>query len=167
MIYFTLMMNWTFSMLFLGMNHPLSMGSILLIQTILVALYSGLIFLNFWFSYILFLVMIGGMLVMFMYMTSIASNEKFNLPKHSMYYSFISLMVTILMTLFLDNYTFIQFFSSISSIQQTFHLSNLSMMKYFNFPGLYFMISLMIYLLITLIAIVKMIDKTQGTLRQK
>lgn len=40
---------------------------------------SGLIINRFWFSYILFLVFLGGILVLFIYVTSLASNEIFNL----------------------------------------------------------------------------------------
>ena len=50
------------------------MGLTLLIQTILVSIISGLITKTFWFSYILFLVFLGGILVLFIYVTSLASN---------------------------------------------------------------------------------------------
>nr|AQP29157.1 NADH dehydrogenase subunit 6 [Odontotermes nr. pauperans RDCT160] len=71
------------SMTFTQMKHPLAMGMMLLIQTMLVCLMSGAMYKSFWFSYILFMIMVGGMLVLFMYMTSLASNEMFS-PSNKM-----------------------------------------------------------------------------------
>nr|ARH54829.1 NADH dehydrogenase subunit 6 [Trigonopterus sp. 6 AH-2016] len=159
--------SWMFSILFMTLNHPLSLGGLLLTQTILMALMTGFFFLNFWFSYILFLVMIGGMLVMFIYMTSIASNEKFKMPKKSMIFVFTSTPIIIPMLFLTDNFFPLQLslFSSMNLFNS--QIKNLCMNKYFNYPGMLMLICLMIYLLITLIAIVKITDKTSGTLRQK
>nr|WNL54170.1 NADH dehydrogenase subunit 6 [Microcerotermes sikorae]WNL54209.1 NADH dehydrogenase subunit 6 [Microcerotermes sikorae]WNL54235.1 NADH dehydrogenase subunit 6 [Microcerotermes sikorae] len=71
------------SLMFTQMKHPLAMGLMLLIQTTMVCLISGTMYKSFWFSYILFMIMIGGMLVLFMYMTSLASNEMFS-PSNKM-----------------------------------------------------------------------------------
>nr|YP_009350413.1 NADH dehydrogenase subunit 6 [Nasutitermes lujae]AQP26998.1 NADH dehydrogenase subunit 6 [Nasutitermes lujae] len=71
------------SMMFTQMKHPMAMGLMLLMQTIMVCLISGTMYSSFWFSYILFMIMIGGMLVLFMYMTSLASNEMFS-PSNKM-----------------------------------------------------------------------------------
>nr|WCZ71284.1 NADH dehydrogenase subunit 6 [Hylobitelus xiaoi] len=161
-------LNWIFSMIFLFLNHPLSLGCVLLIQTILVSLYSGLLYLNFWFSYILFLVMISGMLVMFIYMTSIASNEKFALPKKMTIYCLLSLIIMIMLFCFSDNY-----YSNLITVnfinlnQSIMPLDNSSLSKFFNYPNMQMMIILMIYLLITLIAVVKIVGQNFGTLRQK
>nr|WNL53858.1 NADH dehydrogenase subunit 6 [Microtermes sp. C MLW-2023a] len=66
------------SLTFTQMKHPLAMGMTLLIQTTMMCLMSGMMYKSFWFSYILFMIMVGGMLVLFMYMTSLASNEMFS-----------------------------------------------------------------------------------------
>nr|QNT26905.1 NADH dehydrogenase subunit 6 [Trigonopterus ancora] len=159
--------NWIFSSIFMFLNHPLSLGSILLIQTILVALSTGFLYLNFWFSYILFLVMIGGMLVMFIYMTSIASNEKFNMPKNTILAIYPSLATFTFLVIYPDNITFFTENSEIIFNQLTMTVKNLNMSKYFNFPSMSILIALMIYLLVALIAIVKITGKSRGTLRQK
>nr|ARH54101.1 NADH dehydrogenase subunit 6 [Arachnobas tricolor] len=164
-----LLLNWTFSMIFLFLNHPLSLGCILLTQAILIALASGYMFFNFWFSYILFLIMIGGMLVMFIYMTSIASNEKFKLPKFMTLFCLLMFLTLSFMMILKDNfYTYMLNIQFLSSHPMNINFSmNLSLNKYFNYPGMFILISLMIYLLLTLIAIVKIIGKSSGTLRQK
>nr|YP_009128669.1 NADH dehydrogenase subunit 6 [Eucryptorrhynchus scrobiculatus]AJR19212.1 NADH dehydrogenase subunit 6 [Eucryptorrhynchus scrobiculatus]AJZ71912.1 NADH dehydrogenase subunit 6 [Eucryptorrhynchus scrobiculatus]UNO31868.1 NADH dehydrogenase subunit 6 [Eucryptorrhynchus scrobiculatus] len=168
MFIYILSTSWMFTILFMFMNHPLSLGCILLIQTILISLASGFFYLNFWFSYILFLIMIGGMLVMFIYMTSIASNEKFKMPKKILLFCSIYCMLLIIILLNLDKF-FSNFMNlSIDSTQLLYlSMNNISLSKFFNFPGMFIMIFLMIYLLITLIAIVKIVGKSSGTLRQK
>nr|ARH54816.1 NADH dehydrogenase subunit 6 [Trigonopterus sp. 5 AH-2016] len=162
-----LALSWVSSIIMMNMNHPMSLGSILLLQTILIALASGHIYLNFWFSYILFLIMIGGMLVMFIYMTSIASNEKFKIPKYSEILMALTLTVLLSSLLYMDSFYSLQFSSLILSLPSNLHIVNLNMNKYFNLPSMTIMIFLMIYLLITLIAIVKITKNTKGTLRQK
>nr|WMV00360.1 NADH dehydrogenase subunit 6 [Maoricicada mangu] len=66
-----------FSINFIFMKHPLSMGMILLMQTMFSCMICSFYLSCYLFSYILFLIFIGGMLILFMYMSSIASNEKF------------------------------------------------------------------------------------------
>nr|YP_010164569.1 NADH dehydrogenase subunit 6 [Monolepta hieroglyphica]QRM91332.1 NADH dehydrogenase subunit 6 [Monolepta hieroglyphica] len=154
------------SLLFLFMNHPLTCGFILLIQTILTALISGLMNINFWYSYILFLIMVGGMLILFIYMTSIVSNEKFKInPKLSFLMTLLMLyMIILLMDKFYLNMNN-QIFDMNSQNLMYFH--NLSMIKYFNKPNYLMMLIIIIYLFITLIAVVKITNINYGSLRQK
>nr|YP_009488350.1 NADH dehydrogenase subunit 6 [Dictyla platyoma]AWD31609.1 NADH dehydrogenase subunit 6 [Dictyla platyoma] len=70
-----LMVSFTFT----TMMTPLSMIFILITQTFLISLISATLTSTFWYSYMLILIMISGLLVMFMYMASIASNEKFKI----------------------------------------------------------------------------------------
>nr|YP_011015285.1 NADH dehydrogenase subunit 6 [Athousius wudanganus]UBS91007.1 NADH dehydrogenase subunit 6 [Athousius wudanganus] len=157
----------TMTFLFTSVTHPLSMGLILLIQVTLIASMSGLLTYNFWFSYILFMIMIGGMLVLFIYMTSVASNEKF------LYSNKISMLIMFMMIMMTSSFI-IDSTINHQSINNTdlFQLNNAvmfstSLNKYFNFPTNWIMISMIIYLLITLIAVVKITNITYGPLRQK
>jgi len=63
---------------FTQIKHPIAIGPILLIQTVIVCLIRGTTFKSFWFSYILFIIIIGGILVLFIYITRLASNETFS-----------------------------------------------------------------------------------------
>nr|AVC55941.1 NADH dehydrogenase subunit 6 [Ips grandicollis] len=164
-----LIMNLIFilSWLFIFLKHPLTLGSILFFQTSLAALASSLLFSNSWYSYILFLIMIGGMLILFIYMTSIASNEKFLMPSKwkilstFMAISFFLLFYLIMMDTFMEKlinskWTFFWF-----SENKPWSLS-----KFFNEPFNQMIIFLMIYLFLTLIASVKISGKTSKSLRQ-
>nr|WNL54040.1 NADH dehydrogenase subunit 6 [Microcerotermes subtilis]WNL54053.1 NADH dehydrogenase subunit 6 [Microcerotermes subtilis]WNL54287.1 NADH dehydrogenase subunit 6 [Microcerotermes subtilis] len=86
------------SLMFTQMKHPLAMGLMLLIQTTMVCLISGTMYKSFWFSYILFMIMIGGMLVLFMYMTSLASNEMFS-PSNKMLMTTLMILPILLYTM--------------------------------------------------------------------
>nr|AOY39640.1 NADH dehydrogenase subunit 6 [Scolytinae sp. BMNH 1039996] len=161
-----LTLNFLFSSMFIILNHPLALGGLLLLQTILMALMSGFMFINFWFSYILFLIMVGGMMIMFMYMTSIASNEKFLMPNSPIWpflLIFPFLMIIISMKL-MDH----SLLPKISNLMQSNSPKSLfmSLNKFFNWPNFCMLIMLMMYLLITLIAIVKITGKPMKPIRQ-
>ncbi|YP_002808480.1 NADH dehydrogenase subunit 6 (mitochondrion) [Palaemon carinicauda] len=61
------------------LTHPLASGLALIMQTILVCNTATLISGMSWFSYILFLIFLGATLVLFIYVASLASNEMFKI----------------------------------------------------------------------------------------
>nr|YP_009995256.1 NADH dehydrogenase subunit 6 [Ochthebius puncticollis]QNP09646.1 NADH dehydrogenase subunit 6 [Ochthebius puncticollis] len=162
MLMMFLMINIMISIMFLFMMHPISMGTMLLLQTILISLITGMLNFNYWFSYILFLIMVGGMLVLFIYMTSIASNEKFKFNTKLFMMFFIMMMLIMIMS-----YTdlFINIMNNFN-----FNFMNkenyLMLSKFYNKPSNLIMFMIIIYLFITLIAIVKITNFKMGPLRQ-
>nr|WNV22594.1 NADH dehydrogenase subunit 6 [Psylliodes dulcamarae] len=159
-----LLMN---SLLFIYMKHPLSCGLILLMQTILTSLMTGMMNYNFWYSYIFFLIMVGGMLILFIYMTSIASNEKFKFSKKLMM-MIMMIMIIITMMLPMDLFYFNYFFNiqDMKTMNLIFN-NDMSLKKYFNYPNFNMMFMMIIYMFVTLIAIVKITNNSYGPLRQK
>nr|YP_009646731.1 NADH dehydrogenase subunit 6 [Gonioctena intermedia]APM86026.1 NADH dehydrogenase subunit 6 [Gonioctena intermedia]AVX29551.1 NADH dehydrogenase subunit 6 [Gonioctena intermedia]AVX29564.1 NADH dehydrogenase subunit 6 [Gonioctena intermedia] len=161
------MMIMMMSIIFLFLNHPLSFGLILLLQSILISSITGFMNFNFWFSYILFLIMVGGMLVLFIYMTSIASDEKFKFSFKTMMLILIMLMISF-MLLFMDNFYYSFLYKMFDSMNQNDFKNNyLSMNKYINFPNNFIMFMMIMYLFITLIMVVKITNIHYGPLRQK
>nr|UBU96200.1 NADH dehydrogenase subunit 6 [Meloe poggii] len=150
------------SIIFITLTHPLSLGLILLIQTTVISLMTGKFCLNFWFSYIVFIIMIGGMLILFIYMTSIASNEKFVFSLMTMIP-----MVTLLICLAMPTLLLFLPDSPISNDMLSFKTNYLtiSMIKYTYMPASMLLMFMTIYLLITLIVIVKIIGIKNGPLR--
>nr|ALO76146.1 NADH deshydrogenase subunit 6 [Aphodius sp. APH01] len=165
MLIFLLSTSFIMSLLIMSLKHPLSMGVTLLTQTITISLIIGLFSFNFWFSYILFLVMIGGMLVLFIYMTSVASNEMFKYSYKLLNLMIIIFLITMLLLMYMD--PFFTYMSTISMESTSYspNLISMSMNKYF-YPTNFIMYMIILYLLITLIAIVKITDISQGPLRQ-
>nr|AML26084.1 NADH dehydrogenase subunit 6 [Staphylinidae sp. BMNH 1274255] len=151
------------SFTFLFLNHPMTMGLTLLIQTITIALITGFMNLNFWFSYILFLIMVGGLLVIFIYMTSIASNEMFSYNSKLLLINF-SFFFMIMLMLNMDNTLINYSFNFTENFINNKFLLNIN--KFFNYPSIYIIFIIIIYLFITLIAVVKITKIEYGPLRQ-
>ena len=167
-----ILLNLFNSLTFLFIKHPLSIGLILLIQTILIRLFTGLIIKTFWFSYILFLIFIGGILVLFIYVTSLASNDLFKINFKILSILLIIFRCLSLFLLFIDkNIIFFYFINHETfsfDILNKFILENSQILnKLYNFPINLITIALIIFLLITLIAIVKITNVFEGPLRPK
>nr|QXN53082.1 NADH dehydrogenase subunit 6 [Hemerobius simulans] len=156
------------AMNFILMTHPLSMGLMLLIQTILVSLLCGMMYYTYWFSYILFLVMIGGMLILFIYMTSLASNELFNLNVNNFIITLFIFFLLMTMSYFYDNFLFLIKNFETNSINNLINNENAyNLIKLYNNPTMNITLMVINYLLLTLIIVVKITDISYGPLRQK
>nr|YP_010865952.1 NADH dehydrogenase subunit 6 [Cerapanorpa nanwutaina]WGT92185.1 NADH dehydrogenase subunit 6 [Cerapanorpa nanwutaina] len=168
-----LSLNMIFSFIFTQMNHPLAMGLILLIQTLLICMISGLVTKTFWFSYILFLVFLGGMLILFIYMTSLASNEMFTFSFKLTFIAIFSVMISIMMFFVIDQnlwiFNFMNFDMEIMNKISFLNMNenSLNLTKLYNFPTSFITIMLINYLFLTLIVIVKITNIFYGPLRQK
>nr|QHZ87513.1 NADH dehydrogenase subunit 6 [Rhithrogena sp. XL-2019] len=160
----------TIGVTFTTMSHPLAMGLVLLCQTLLIALLTGLLAPSFWFSYILFLVFLGGMLVLFIYVTSLASNEMFSISSQSML--LILVITTLLGVISLFNDPSMWFSPELSEqiLQpQSLWISDLSnlLIKLYSSPSYYLTLLLVTYLFLTLIAVVTITQIYEGPLRSK
>nr|YP_009166089.1 NADH dehydrogenase subunit 6 [Drosophila albomicans]AKZ32067.1 NADH dehydrogenase subunit 6 [Drosophila albomicans] len=158
------------TIIFINMIHPLAMGLTLLIQTIFICLITGTMTKSFWFSYILFLIFLGGMLVLFIYVTSLASNEMFNLSIKLALFFFSTFFIFLIISFFIDKNSTILLFlnnemNSISQLNSYFSENSISLNKLYNFPTNFITILLMNYLLITLIVVVKITNLKKGPLR--
>nr|AOZ71866.1 NADH dehydrogenase subunit 6 [Lobesia sp. FRA-2014] len=170
MFFSLMMMLISFFMFFL--THPLSMGLMILIQTILICLLSGMLINTYWFSYILFLTFLGGLLVLFIYISSIASNELF---KNNFFFTKI-MMINFFLIILISMY----FFYKLNWMDTTFNdemnkffnlnfffnnENKINLSKLYNNQTFLMMMMLIIYLFITLIAVVKITNIFFGPLR--
>jgi len=154
--------------MFIQLSHPLSIMLILLIQTFLICLITGSINENFWFSYIIFLVFLGGILVIFIYITSLASNEIFSFS-----IKITSIFLTIfIFTLIITNLLNLDLFINFNNNETINNLFNIriketskSIYKLYNFPTNIVTIILINYLFLTLIVRVKITCFNYGPLR--
>nr|AIY61643.1 NADH dehydrogenase subunit 6 [Nasutitermes nr. perparvus TB-2014] len=148
------------SLMFTQMNHPMAMGLMLLMQTTLVCLISGTMYNSFWFSYILFMIMIGGMLVLFMYMTSLASNEMFSPSNKMMMAS--AIILPILMYL-MPTPTNNKEMNTHNTMMEN-DITTTTTVMYNQMMGT-MTTMLVIYMLLTLIVVVNIINVSKGPLR--
>nr|YP_009351336.1 NADH dehydrogenase subunit 6 [Crenetermes albotarsalis]AQP29296.1 NADH dehydrogenase subunit 6 [Crenetermes albotarsalis] len=149
------------SMMFTQIKHPMAMGMLLLMQTTMVCLISGTMYKSFWFSYILFMIMIGGMLVLFMYMTSLASNEMFS-PSNKML--MITLVMLPLLTPMMSNMINNKEISTHETMMENETMTTTTVM-YNQMMGTMTTL-LVLYMLMTLIVVVNIINVSKGPLRQ-
>nr|UBI44037.1 NADH dehydrogenase subunit 6 [Eysarcoris annamita] len=145
------------SFMLMMLNHPLSMGLILILQTIMTAMIIGYMIESFLFSYIIIIIMLSGALVLFIYMASVASNEKFNL---SFKLSMLSMMMFILMYI-------ISYYSSTFNFFNNNKIDKMSLIKIFNTMTAQITLMMIIYLLLTMIVVSNIAKVTEGPLRMK
>nr|AFI54809.1 NADH dehydrogenase subunit 6 [Eucorysses grandis] len=156
MMFYSLMI--TLSMMFMWLKHPMSMGFILIMQTAIISIISGMMLSNFFFSYIIMIIMLSGALVLFIYMASIASNEKFK-TSINIIIMFIVLMVTTMMIT--------KNINMIESPQINNYAPILSLIKLFNTMSMSITIMMIMYLLITMIIVSFIANTQEGPLRMK
>nr|URH16837.1 NADH dehydrogenase subunit 6 [Glyptotermes pubescens] len=152
------------SLVFTQMKHPLAMGMMLLTQTMLACLISGLMHKSFWFQYILFMVFVGGMLVLFVYVTSLASNEMFSLSTKMMIMAFsftIPAMILVKM-----NWTMLNSKEVMEHEMMMINEITTVTSKLYNQPNGTMTILMALYLFLTLIVVVKITNISSGPLRQ-
>nr|YP_010835882.1 NADH dehydrogenase subunit 6 [Onukindia connexa]WGC89401.1 NADH dehydrogenase subunit 6 [Onukindia connexa] len=147
------------SMLIIWMKNPMSMGMMLLFQTMLTIMLMNKIIITSWFTMITFLMMIGGLLIIISYMSSISSNEKFK-------FSFNLTFVLIILTLYLEE----MWEHQIDENQEmlfTKSIEQISMIKLYNNKTFLLTILLVNYLLLTMIIVSKIVKHYKGPLRSK
>nr|ATC73043.1 NADH dehydrogenase subunit 6 [Graphocephala sp. EMHAU-2015-Zz052315] len=141
------------------MMNPMSMGVILLLQTTLTTMIMNKMMFSSWFSMITFLMMVGGLLILFTYMSSIASNEKF---KFKINLTFI-LIILIFFTEEMLNENQVHESQDLTKLM----LESTSMIKLYNKKSMMITMVLVLYLLLTMIVVTKIVKHHEGPLRSK
>nr|YP_010327100.1 NADH dehydrogenase subunit 6 [Niphonyx segregata]UNP54362.1 NADH dehydrogenase subunit 6 [Niphonyx segregata] len=160
------------SILMLFLNNPLSMGLMILMQTFLTCLLTGMMIKTYWFSYILFLTFLGGLLVLFIYVSSIASNEMFNSSFNLKYTFSLFFFFLLMFNMYMFNDLMWMNFFNNSDMTNFMNMSiffnnenKINLNKLYNNQTFLIMLMLIIYLFITLIAVVKITNIFFGPIR--
>nr|YP_009643451.1 NADH dehydrogenase subunit 6 [Melamphaus faber]APO08881.1 NADH dehydrogenase subunit 6 [Melamphaus faber] len=143
------------------MKHPISVGLLIIMQTINISLMLGMLSGTFLFSYVIIITMLSGVLVLFIYMASIASNEKFNTPMILMHLSVMVMIVGLILQYFL-NYPMEMEFNKPQMV------NNLEILTFINLINNYKIITLMVvYLFFTMMVVSLIVTISDGPLRIK
>nr|YP_010305001.1 NADH dehydrogenase subunit 6 [Semidalis macleodi]ULR86832.1 NADH dehydrogenase subunit 6 [Semidalis macleodi] len=154
------------NIIFLTMKSPTSMGLILMTQIILMSLLMSLFSMNYWFSFILFIVMIGGLMVLFIYMTSLAPNSMFSTNLNMLIFILTAIMISFMtLDMMLFNNFFIKNNLDMNSMEIIFNNNNM-LTKIYNMPINKLTWLMILYLLMTLIIAAKLVKNNLGSLRQ-
>nr|AKK32556.1 NADH dehydrogenase subunit 6 [Stenopirates sp. PJ-2015] len=162
MMNFMIMISLTFMIMYL--KHPMSIGMNLIIQTLNISMLTYMTSNMSWFSFMLFIMMLGGLMILFIYIISISSNEKFKFSFNMM----LIMIIFILMLMIIKNMFNI---NSINMLNMNFNMmkfnNTIFLMKLFNFNSMMLTIFLVMYLLMTMIIVTYIINIFEGPLRKK
>nr|YP_009406937.1 NADH dehydrogenase subunit 6 [Typhlatya iliffei]ASA39460.1 NADH dehydrogenase subunit 6 [Typhlatya iliffei] len=155
------------SIVFTSITHPLAMGLILLIQTVVIAALMTFTLKTSWFSYILFLIFLGAMLVLFIYVATLAPNESLSLSYVMITVMILSLFLGALITpldpFLLTHAVFIE--NAPSQMNLTATATTISLNPMYNLSSMKMTLFLILYLLLTLVVVVKITATHFGPLR--
>nr|YP_011036690.1 NADH dehydrogenase subunit 6 [Xestocephalus biprocessus]WRK21294.1 NADH dehydrogenase subunit 6 [Xestocephalus biprocessus] len=141
-------------------KNPLSMGFTLIMQTMLMVILMNKMSKTAWFSMLTFLMMIGGLLILFTYMSSIASNEKMKTSVN------ITLMMLMMLTI-MDEMMIENQMEEKQEMMKMLTTEKMSMIKLFNTKSMTITILMILYLLLSMISVSKIINHHEGPLRTK
>nr|YP_009756947.1 NADH dehydrogenase subunit 6 [Lepidocyrtus fimetarius]QIM14975.1 NADH dehydrogenase subunit 6 [Lepidocyrtus fimetarius] len=137
-------------------NHPVTITFLILIQSILMCILVWMLSYTSWFSFTLFLIFVGGLMVLFIYITSLASNEKFELNFNKMAYPI----------LFIAGLTLMILATQTNSFKTNAYMNSMNSLKsMFSMTLMPTTMMIMVYLLLTLIIVVKISKKMEGPIR--
>nr|AAS00878.1 NADH dehydrogenase subunit 6 [Hutchinsoniella macracantha] len=145
------------SLILSGVNHPLSLGLVLLFQALLVCFFVGGYSFSYWFSYILFLIFLGGMLILFLYVASLAMDESFGLLNKNYLKGVSFLFVFILSCIFilyLVSFYFMGVGDSLSNLNFYNNEIGYIIYKFYSLMLGFLSVSLIFYLFFVLVVVV-------------
>ena len=147
------------NLIFLFIFHPLAIIFVLILQTALISIVIYSITQFPWFSYTLILVFLGGILILFTYISNIASNEIFK-PNLKI---LLPLVISPIITIFIANPQ--QNLSPEAKILSSEQFSNLAILKPFSASIIPITLLMASYIILTLLTVVKIRKISQGPLR--
>nr|YP_009686641.1 NADH dehydrogenase subunit 6 [Gammarus lacustris]QDS78460.1 NADH dehydrogenase subunit 6 [Gammarus lacustris] len=163
MVALTYILSMSFSWLLIFSKTPLTMAALIILQAFMVSFITFMFLLSSWFSFILFMVFISAMMVIFVYVSSLASNDFFTAPSPYLLLILFSVpFVIIFMALVptsVPNQSHSQIFLS------DLHLGSMVTYKLYSSYILATTIFLIIYLLVALIVVAKNSSSSKGALR--
>ena len=135
----------------LRLTHPISLGIILIFYSLLIG-GTTILFRTPWFFYLLVLVFLGGVIILIIYIRTLAANEKFIIPRPVNY--LIPIVAMLVRTFLLNNYNYIV--KSSLNIRIVINL--------YEYSNRRLSIFLIIYLFITIVCVVKLVKFERGPL---
>nr|AKM70193.1 NADH dehydrogenase subunit 6 [Chaitophorus saliniger] len=162
MIKIIMMINLINSMMLTMMKSPLMANLLILMQSITLSIMINLINKTSWISFMLFILYVGGLMIIFLYISSIAFNE-INLNKNFKLLIMKTLLILMMsyhlkMTYILENFKF----ENNYMFEDNFFIINM-----FNIPNNLMIYFIMMILFFMLILIIWMLKINKGPIRQK
>nr|YP_010878996.1 NADH dehydrogenase subunit 6 [Batracomorphus lineatus]WHE42648.1 NADH dehydrogenase subunit 6 [Batracomorphus lineatus] len=148
------------STILIFLKNPMSIMILMIVKTLMISMFMNLMSISSWFPMLFFLMMVGGLLIIFSYMTSTVSNEKF---KFKMNLTLLMLLISIPMETSMLN----ELIQEKESIETKIDTIMMSTSKIYNMKSIQMSILMIFYLFMSMIMVSKLIMKTMGPLRSK
>nr|DAC76776.1 TPA_asm: NADH dehydrogenase subunit 6 [Pseudomyrmex ferrugineus] len=148
--------------------HPMHMIMMLILYSIIISVNLSLLKKTFLYSIMLLLIMISGILIIFLYFSSLISNEKIKLM--NIQKSIYMILMTLLSTLILLKFKFYE--QPVMKSMEVTHLNHIQNMSFNNLEMLYtypfnsMSILCMMFLLLSMLSIIKIISIKSSPLRK-
>nr|UPL65608.1 NADH dehydrogenase subunit 6 [Rhopalus maculatus] len=155
-----LTMMLTMAFIFMWLKHPISMGIMIIMQTLMICMITGLMLGTFWFSYLIMITMLSGMLVLFIYMASVASNEKFFTSIKLITFSILMITAGMIMELkstYMDN----EFMKMMTNTP----MESISLTSMFNMKFKFITMTMVMFLFFTMFTVSLIVNISEGPLR--
>nr|AIZ58541.1 NADH dehydrogenase subunit 6 [Reticulinasus faini]UYB78025.1 NADH dehydrogenase subunit 6 [Reticulinasus faini] len=134
-------------MCFISSTHPILMILMMIMTSLMLNMYMYMYIKHSWFLLIITLLILGGLLVIFLYITSLTPNKKFNMKKIIFFTPLIILI---------ENQNLIMNYNSNNQIMNLFTPNSLLML-----------ILTLLYLILSLISIMNLIQSNMIPLKQQ
>nr|ARH10730.1 NADH dehydrogenase subunit 6 [Laingia psammae] len=162
MIKIIFLINLFISMMLTLMKSPLTSNLLILIQSIMLTTMINLINKTSWIAFMLIIIYIGGLMIIFLYISSIAFNEINFFKNFKKLLMKLILITTFIITfknnLILENFKFQNYYL----FEDNFYILNMFMI-----PNHYMIYFIIIILFFMLILIIWMLKNNKGPIRQK
>nr|YP_009739790.1 NADH dehydrogenase subunit 6 [Stygobromus pizzinii]QIC54402.1 NADH dehydrogenase subunit 6 [Stygobromus pizzinii] len=152
--------------LFIFLWHPLTMTAVIIFQSLVIAVNLYMYTQTSWFTYILIMTFLSGMMIIFAYISSIVPNETITKMPFFIGTSII-MTAMIMLALFLTDHMSFIFLNMPLNMSVLYNLSTATIFKIFKSNTNIMAIILISYLLIVLIMVVKITAFNKGPLRVK
>nr|YP_009500750.1 NADH dehydrogenase subunit 6 [Paracarsidara gigantea]AWU49009.1 NADH dehydrogenase subunit 6 [Paracarsidara gigantea] len=140
-------------------KHPFTFSFLLLMQTMMISTTTRLLCNSSWISLTLFLIMVGGLMIIFMYSTSICSNQRFNKTPLNFTIIYCLLWMPIMMS---QNNFFMKYESlTINNLQYK------EFFKMFTPININNSIFMFLYLMLALMVMINLLNFNMGPMRKK
>uniref|UniRef100_A0AAU7YS69 NADH dehydrogenase subunit 6 n=1 Tax=Rhopalus qinlinganus TaxID=3151527 RepID=A0AAU7YS69_9HEMI len=156
------MMMTMMAFIFMWLKHPISMGITVIMQTMTICMITGLMLGTFWFSYLIMITMLSGMLVLFIYMASVASNEKFFTSMKLIMFSTLTITMSMIMEI---NETYVD--NEFMKMMTTNPIEPISLTSMFNMKFKFITMTMVMFLFFTMFTVSLIVNISEGPLRVK
>nr|YP_010175325.1 NADH dehydrogenase subunit 6 [Neotoxoptera formosana]QSL98442.1 NADH dehydrogenase subunit 6 [Neotoxoptera formosana] len=162
MLKLILLTNLTMAIMLTMMKSPISSNLIILMQTMSLTMMINLINKTAWISFMVFILYIGGLMIIFLYISSIAFNE-LNINKNYKNMIYKLIIISLLMFYFKTSFNM----ENMNYENKFMFEDNFYMLNMFMLPNNLLIYMIMFILFFMLILIIWMLKINKGPIRQK